>query len=293
MTISIILALDASDDCQPVISEINSDYPDNKATNFFELELLCDTSTTTSKKVQAPGYKLVLLSSKNNKVEVELYANMVELAQKGSRFYTVGTDQVAPKVNLSFENDRVFYRRKHLPKNQMTLFAALPRESSSIFGLVLLQMTGNDASVLDSKLRQINNRQVHVDGSIVSLMKKGIRDLVVYGYKSTKTRCNLFQDLYAGFKDENFRLLRDINVANSQDSSIQRCSDTKNPYEFKSFKTGKLTPGAPNDCSGSFIILEQVLLKTVPTRPGAIPISESEEYSISEEGNLNSKLNDY
>lgn len=266
--------------CKAVISEINGDIPTNQPSKMFiELEFVCSAQGDT---VQASGYQILIINGNKGKMaDVELYAQLKDFTTDSRQFYTLGEDSIDHPPNMAFSDRNVFYRAKLMPKNQRTLFpsgaySAVPR------AVLLLHATGVELSTLINKLRHINTNVVKIDDTLKLLLKKTMKDMIVYGRKSSYNKCLIFEELHEPLQDAKLYMLRDINKADTTDSSLNRCSEVPEPYQFRYFKIGKTTPGRKNDCSGAFFFLEEAITRQIPPSSERAPINLEEPQNMEE-----------
>lgn len=259
-------------DCRAVISELNGERPAAMQTSgmFIEIEFVCSNPSDIP---HANGYKLLIVNGNQGKApDVEMYANMIDFVTDEKRFFVVGQDDINPEPNMLLSNGKIFYRSKNMPKNQKTLFgtstaATIPR------AVILLKVTGREASTLDSKLRQINSHVVKIDEELKNIIKSNLQDMIVYGRKNSINRCSIFEDIYEPLKDMAYYMIREINPDGTLDSSLNRCSSSSKAFQCEHFKVGIPTPGKENDCSGSYMILEKEMSKRFPSKPSDVPRS--------------------
>lgn len=279
--ISIFINLTMSS-CKSIISEINGDTPTNSRENMFiELEFVCSSEND---EAHAAGYKLLIINgNKGKQADVELYANLKEFSSNLRQFYTIGKglSDHQSTMSMSFSDSKVFFRTKDLPNNQRTLFSSGTLSLSVPKAVLLVYATGTDSSIIHNKLRLINSNPVKIDDSLKDILKKTLKDMIVYGRKCPVNKCSIFEDLFEPLRDEKLYMIRDVNKGGTEDSSLSRCSEVPEPFQFRYFKIGKPTPGKKNDCSGAFYFLEEELARTIQPLPYERGASTNNEHELS------------
>ena len=180
---------------------------------------------------------------------------------RSNTLYLIGPDSINP--DLSFKSSSVYLRQLYNLGSGINSF--IPNGNKVPHAILLLQVDSKDGNIFQNYFQFAKfNRPTTIEGEKNEIIKKYLVDMVVYSRKCAFDSCDIFEEWVPSFKDKNY-MLTDFETKNYKDHSLSRCTTSKDPFLPEYFKLGTLTPGKPNDCTGSRFMLGEILASSFPS----------------------------
>ena len=240
-------------DCELRINEINAGNPSvDEQLEYIELKVfgICKTH------VMFAGWKILFakgIGGMDRKPVVLGYISLPSGRTKirSNTLYLIGPDSINP--DLSFKSSSVYLRQLYNLGSGINSF--IPNRNKVPHAILLLQVDSKDGNIFQNYFQFAKfNRPTTIEGEKNEIIKKYLVDMVVYSRKCAFDSCDIFEEWVPSFKDKNY-MLTDFETKNYKDHSLSRCTTSKDPFLPEYFKLGTLTPGKPNDCTGSRFML--------------------------------------
>lgn len=274
--------LDADEECKIFINELNTGSPGTlQNMDFIELFIYC---TRKNKKKSLQGYKLIGISAgsgRSDKMLIDLVINLWNSQWNEKMFFTIGTPNVQ-NTDLTTDSPFVLYRNKYSGRastSQQFMWTG----SAHLHAIALLYKKSYNFPEIQLSAK---NPYIMMTDEIRDLIQNNLVDLVVYGRQAPYDNCALFTDLCNDYTMD--YVLREFdNTQQGLDRTLNRCT-TNNMKAFvpNHFKLGSPTPGATNDCTGAFFIIEPHLANI------SDPLQQRPFDSTNLDSNLDSMMRD-
>lgn len=247
---------EVADKCNVFINEINVNNPVKPESNeFIELFSLCDGFKAS---VSLRGYKVILISTgttNNEEITIEFVATLWNSRSNENGFFTIGGPGVE-NADLRVPNDFVKFRNSFNKNREIATTNFLKNGNHNIAAIALIYGKGN---ALESIALTQSRPFIKVHKSMKTILKEHVKDIVVYARGAPFDKCGFFEELHPDFVDKKY-VLREFDIYNKSDFSLNRCTLQTLGFLPESFKVGNPTPNAENDCSGTHFILEEHIL---------------------------------
>lgn len=248
---------EANSYCTVYINELNINDPQKpEKKEFIELATNC-----TVYSVPLRGYKLIGISTgtkSSNVATIELVVTLWNSQINKKGFFTIGGTSIE-KSDMKVGDPCVKFRQS-FTKGIVSMTNFLKNSNTHLHAIGLLY--GINEPFKNIVINKTNN-YIKIDDEVKDILKNNLVDLVVYGRRTEYDRCNIFEEIYPAFINKKYTL-REFDISNGNDHSLNRCTLESNGFLPEKFKIGTTTPGDINDCSGPHFLIEDHILDIVP-----------------------------
>jgi len=273
-----------SSTCKVLLNELNIDTPEVPEKNEF-IELIAH-GCNANEKPTISYYLLVIVreyEESSRRPIIVFSANLQNaIFATNSQFYVIGAPNDFVNPDLSLSDESVLYRNKFGTSLQIGLNIDVNiqqfhdiLENGNKYPMAVILLKRHDAH--DTELKQLilsssrsTNKHrpiinaIPVTLDIENIIKTHFADMYIYSRRAYINKCTLFKRL-SNFKntDLQYKIGSEYDVTDHPDLSINRCATSSDEDSmflmYTTFKVGKRTPHAENDCSGfHFILLESI-----------------------------------
>lgn len=236
-----VFVLVTSEFCNIFLNEINLDDPRKpKKNEFIEIKSNC------TEILSLRGYKIIGINSNTHTMAtIELFVQLWQFKTGNNGYFTIGgsgvstADQKAPSHFIN-------YRKKFGP-NTRAITNFMLGGNKYLQAIALLYGPGE--SLQEIALTE-KRQYIDLTNDYETLVKNHLVDLVVYGRRAPRDRCDIFENLYPQFSGKRYAL-RDFDVEGRSDYSLNRCAVETDGFLPQKFKVANPTPGRQNDCENA------------------------------------------